>query len=98
MPKRLEMILTSSGCDTSLGIRSSFGLVVGEDLVYFFVRQVVVEGVVDLHRGSPATGADALDFFEREETVSGDALVADAELFFQMLEDIIGAAQHAADV
>ena len=48
--------------------------------------------------GRPAAGADALDFFEREEAVGRDALVADAELFLKALVDVIGAAQHATDV
>ncbi len=34
--------------------------------------EVVVEVVVDLHGGSPAAGADALDLFERKDAVRRD--------------------------
>ena len=57
-----------------------------------------MEVVVDLDGRRPAAGADALDLFEREEAVGRDALVADAELVLEALEDLVAAAQHAADV
>ena len=62
------------------------------------VREVVVEVVVDLHGGRPAAGADALDFFEREQAVGRDVFVADAELVLAVVEDLVAAAQHAGDV
>ena len=57
-----------------------------------------MEVVVDLHGGSPAAGADALDFFEREDAVRGDSFVADAELRLAVVENLVAAAQHAGDV
>src|SRR5580698_5755414 len=101
MPKRLEITLTSSGWETSLGIRllSLFFSPVGiQDLVDLVVGEVVVEVVVYLNGRSPAADADAFDFFKREEAVGGDTFVADAELILQVFEEIVAAAQHAADV
>jgi hypothetical protein len=54
--------------------------------------ELVVKIVVDLDGRRPATCADALNLFEREDTVSGDALVADAELFLESLENLVSAA------
>src|SRR5579859_1148580 len=93
MPKRLEMILTSSGWDTSLGICGRFLCsVAGQYFVYLVVGEVVVEVVVYLNGRGPAADADALDFFEREETVGSDAFVADAEFFFEVFEEVVSAA------
>ncbi len=60
--------------------------------------QLVVKVVVDLNGRRPATGADALDFFEREEAVGGDTLGTDAELLLETFVDLVGAAQHATDI
>ena len=79
-------------------VLSLTGAVLGEDLVHLGGGQVVVELVVDLDGGRPAAGADALDFLKREETVTGDLFVADAEGGLAVVEDLVAAAQHAGDV
>src|SRR5271167_3411749 len=102
MPKRLEMTFTSSGWDTSLGMGRLFLLgfcAIGvQDCVRLVASEFVVEVVVYLNGWGPRANPYAFDFFEREEAVGGDALVADAELFFEVLEEIVSAAQHATDV
>src|SRR5580704_7718992 len=69
-----------------------------EDLIHGFRREVLVKVVVDLDGGCPAAGTNAFDLFEREDTVGGDSLVADAETLAAMLEELVASAQHAADV
>src|SRR5271156_4427540 len=54
--------------------------------------------VVDLHGGRPAAGPDALDFFERKDSIWCDASIANAQPLLAMLEELIAATQHAADV
>src|SRR5665213_3314918 len=101
MPKRLEMILTSSGWETSLGIflaSLGFGSVGVEDGVDLVVGEVVVEVVVYLNGRGPAADADALDFFQGKEAVRGDAFVTDAEFVLEVFKQVVGAAQHATDV
>src|ERR1700728_2146242 len=101
MPKRLEMTLTSSGWETSLGIRwlSLVFCPIGiQDLVDLVVGEVVVEVVVYLNGRRPAADADAFDFFEGEEAVGGDVFVADTEFFLQVFKEIVRAEQHAADI
>src|SRR5579863_6939865 len=105
MPKRREMILTSSGWELSLGI-----LVLGPGTIFdsLPVRpdnagheigfELIVEVVVHLDGGRPRARANALDLFERKETVGGDAIGADAELFAEALVDFVGSAEHATDV
>src|ERR1700687_1612532 len=100
-PKRFETIFTSSGCETSLGIfrcpsciRAAF--ICGQDLRYVLRRQVVVEVVIDLDCRCPAAGADAFNFFEREDAVRSYTFVPDAELFLEFFVDIVSAAEHAA--
>src|ERR1700722_12441951 len=99
MPKRLEMTLTSSGWETSLGSGCvSLGAIGCEHFVYLVVGQIVVKIVVYLNGRGPAADADAFDFFEREEAISGDAFMADAELVLKMVEEVVTTAQHATDV
>src|ERR1700694_3331236 len=95
MPKRRGKILTSSGCETSLGIgfcsfRFGFGAVVGQDGGDTVRRQFVEEIVVDLDGRGPAADTDALDFFEREYAVGSDAFVPDAELVLKALVNVVG--------
>jgi len=54
--------------------------------------------VVDLDRRSPATGADTLDLFQREDTIRGRLFVADTQLVFAVVENLVPAAQHAGDI
>src|SRR5580658_4275772 len=107
MPKRLLTTFTSSGWETSLGIGSvpfclplhlCLGAIGFQNAGYMLRGEVVVKVVVHLYGRSPAAGADALDFFKGKETVGGDALVPNAQLFLKALVKIVGAAQHAADV
>jgi hypothetical protein len=103
MPKRRETILTSSGWETSLGIRGfaflfGFTAIAAEDAGHEIGLKLVVEFVVDLNSWSPAAGADTLDLFEREEAVRSNAIGSDAELFSEALVDFVGSAEHAADV
>src|SRR3954469_19168212 len=93
LPQRLEMTFTSSGCET----RSAMCLpalllfvlaVLFDHRVHFFGREVLVEVVVDLHRRRPAAGADALDFFQREQAIRRRLLVANAQGLLAVLEDV----------
>src|SRR5580704_1085903 len=104
-PKRFDTILTSSGWETSLGI-FSFSLFLVLDLGPVLIQdswnvvggQFIVEGIVDLDGGRPAADADTFHFFEREDAVWCDALVADAEFILEAFEKFIAAAQHATDI
>ncbi len=60
--------------------------------------QIIVKVVVHLDGRSPAAGADAFYFFEREDAVGGHALVPDAKLFLEFLVDLVSATQHATDI
>src|ERR1035438_9302378 len=89
-PKRLLTSLTSSGWETSLGMGAAPFLagtaaIAGQNAGHMLGRELVVEVVVDLDGRSPAAGADALDFLQREEAVGGDAFMADAELLLKAL-------------
>src|SRR6516225_3288626 len=99
-PKRLETTFTSSGWETrsAMALLRPFLLVVVEDLVELFDREVLVEVVVHLHGRSPAARPDALHFFEREDTVGRCALVTDAQLLRAVLQQFLAAAQHAGNV
>src|SRR5664279_1740376 len=88
MPKRRVTIFTSSGCETSLGIRfGSFSIgfvaVVGQDGWNTIRRQFVEEIVIDLNRGRPAAGPDALHLFQRENAVRRHAFVTDSQLILE---------------
>src|SRR5664280_429309 len=103
MPKRRVTIFTSSGCETSLGIgfcsfRLGFVAVVGQDAWDLIGRELVEEVVVDLDGRRPTADADALHFFEREDAIGRDALVADAQFFLKAFVQVVGSAQHAADI
>src|SRR5579863_3430818 len=109
MPKRREMILTSSGWETSLGIfplvrkqilgafLDSLGIS-AENARHEIGLKLVVKFVVDLNGGRPAAGADTFDLLEREEAVRGDAIGADVKLFAEAFVDLVGSAQHATDI
>src|SRR6266567_2615866 len=106
-PKRFVTILTSSGCDTSLGMGGSpFSAGIGLNLSAIAVentrntlrRQVIVEVVIHLDGRGPAARPDAFHLFQGEDAVRGNALVADAQLFLEALVEVIGAAQHATDI
>src|ERR1700733_11359377 len=109
MPKRREMILTSSGWETRLGIfflvlKQVLGPILdslricAQDAGHEIGLELVVEFVVDLNGRGPAARADALNLFEREEAVGGNAIRADAELFTETLVDFVGSAEHATNV
>ena len=51
--------------------------------------QLVVEVVIHLDGRRPAAGADALDFFKREEAVGRHALGTDAQLLLESLVDVV---------
>src|SRR5215472_1151891 len=101
-PKRREMTFTSSGWETRVGmlfhVLSLAGAIGVEDLVDLHGGEVVVEVVVDLDGGGPATGADALDFFEREGAIRSDLFVPDAELGLAVVKDLVAPAQHAGNI
>ena len=63
--------------------------IAGQNAGHAVGRQIVMEVVVDLNRRRPAAGADALDFFEREDAVGRHALVADAQLFLEALVNVV---------
>src|ERR1700691_2635157 len=103
MPKRLLTTFTSSGCETSLGmgavpLRSGAAAIAVENAGDVVSGEVVMEIVIHLDGRPPAAGADAFDFFEREQSILGHALVPDAEFFLEALIKVISAAQHATDV
>ncbi len=54
--------------------------------------------VIHLRRRGPAAGANALNFFQRKQTVRRSFLVSDAQLLLAMLEQFLAPAQHAGDV
>src|SRR5579859_2676119 len=78
--------------------RSRFLLVAVQDLIHLLWSHVEVEVVVYLYRRSPATSADAFDFFERKRSIRGDFFMADAQLVTAMIENLFGTPQHAANV
>src|SRR5450756_814834 len=101
MPKRRVTILTSSGCETSLGMsraslcihRPGLCAIACQYVVYLLVGEVIVEIVVYLKRRGPAANADTLHLFKREETVRGDAFMPNPQLVLQVLKDVVPAAQ-----
>src|ERR1039458_8260331 len=101
MPKRREMIFTSSGWETSLGILflvlDSIPVSV-HDAGHEIGLELVVEVVIHLNRRCQATSADAFNLFQREEAVGGNAIGSDAELFAKTLVDFVSSAEHATDV
>src|ERR1017187_4928636 len=102
-PKRRETILTSSGCETSLGIVRlrcflDPATIAVEDSGHQFRCQLVKKVVIDLDGGRPAAGSDALHFLKRKNAVRCHAFMPDAKLFLEPLVDIVGSEQHATDV
>ena len=74
------------------------GAQVVDEAVEGLGRHVAEEAVVDLQaRGPPAVG-DALGVLEREHAVGRGRPGADAEGALGVLEQLVGAAQHAGDV
>src|SRR5438552_15309782 len=69
-----------------------------DNAIEFERRQVLVEIVVDLHRGSARARADAFHFFQRENSVGRNFLVADLQPFFRALQKLVPALQHARHV
>ena len=61
-------------------------------------RQVLVEVVIDLDRRRPAAGSDALDLFEREHAVGRGLPCGRCRALLAVVEKLVAAAQHAADV
>src|SRR6476646_407240 len=99
-PKRRDTTFTSSGCETSLGIRGcsfchGLGSIFGHEIWHLLGNHIVVEVVVHLDGGGPAACADALNLFEREDAVGSDALMANAEFFLKALVNVVGTAKHA---
>src|ERR1035438_5104118 len=87
-PKRREMILTSSGCETSLGIVRlrcflDPATITVEDSGHQFGCELVKKVVVDLDCRRPAAGSDALHFLERKDSVRRHAFVPDVKLFLE---------------
>src|SRR5258708_18821805 len=106
-PNRLVTIFTSSGCETSLGMRrSSVSAGIGLNPATIAIEnagdslrsQIVVEVVIHLDRRRPATGSNAFHLFEGKHPVRCNALVTHAKLFLETLEEVVRPAQHAADV
>ncbi len=60
------------------------GAVAIQNLVHRFRCQVFVKVVIDLNRGSPTAGSDALYFFQGKELVGRGFLVANPQLFLAM--------------
>ena len=69
-----------------------------EDAIKFQDREIFIEVVVDLHRRSAGTRADAFDFFQRKHAVLGGFLVADFEALLGPFKNVVAAAEHAGDV
>src|SRR3974390_2804832 len=89
-PKRFETIFTSSGWETSLGILFLVLALVPipvENIRHALGCQIIVKVVVHLNCRRPAAGADALHFFEGEDTIRRNAFVTNAQLFLELFEN-----------
>src|SRR5579885_830411 len=69
-----------------------------QQLIESLRTDFVMEVVIHLHGRSPGAGADALDFFQGEQTVGSCFPVSNPQLFASMLKQFFAAAQHARDV
>src|SRR5580704_1144903 len=109
MPKRLETILTSSGCETSLGILFLVRKQILRSILYSLRisdenagnevgLDLIMKFVIDLDGRRPTTCAYAFYFFDREESISRHAFGADAEFLLEALVDFVSTAQHTTDV
>ena len=72
----------------SFSFRSGLRAILGKDAGNVVRGQLIVEGVVDLDGRRPAADADALHFFEREDAVGRDALVANAEFVLEAFVEV----------
>src|ERR1039457_1457055 len=72
--------------------------IIGEQTRHGVGTQLIVELVVHLDSRRPAAGADALDFFERENAIGRHAFMSDTEFLLEALVQIVGSAQHATDI